>query len=299
MEKPLISVVIGSLNRLRFLKLTIDSVRMELEGYNYEIIVVDGGSIDKTYKWLFSQKDIVTIIQHNIGSWRGKKIKKRSWGYYMNLGFKCAQGKYICMISDDCLVVPNAIKNGIKHFDGMLKSGKNIGALAFYYRDYPDDTKYYVNYCFDKVINLNHGLYLNSALKDINYVDEESFMFYCGDVDTVLRLIEKGYLVDVSPNSFIEHTPHVGVIVRIQNNQQQINGYLALKRKWGHRYIFKGAEEFSVHKEVSFNDESNTAYRFSTKYQLLHFNFLYILSIIKNKLKIRKRIEHIIGKKTS
>ena len=114
MSRPTVSVVIGSYNRIDFLKLTLESVRRELEPAAAEIIVVDGGSDDGSLEWLIAQKDIVTIVQHNRGTWRGKPVKRRSWGYFMNLGFKSAQGKYVCMLSDDCLVVPGAIRNGIE-----------------------------------------------------------------------------------------------------------------------------------------------------------------------------------------
>ena len=48
------SVVLGTLDRKRYLKKTIESIRNELEGsgIKYEIIVVDGGSRDGTRRWL-------------------------------------------------------------------------------------------------------------------------------------------------------------------------------------------------------------------------------------------------------
>jgi len=126
-EKKFISVVLGSLNRIQFLKHTVESIRKDLEGLSSEIIIVDGGSNDGTIEWLFKQKDIITIIQHNKGTWAGKKLPKKSWGYFMNLGFKAACGKYICMLSDDCLVVPGAIKNGFHLFEEKLLKGEKIG----------------------------------------------------------------------------------------------------------------------------------------------------------------------------
>src|SRR5688572_14235075 len=101
-----LSVVIGSYNRRRFLELTLESVREELAGSAHEIIVVDGGSQDGTVDWLTRQRDVIAVVQHNRGTWRGRPLERRSWGYFMNLGFKLAQGKYICMLSDDCLLVP-------------------------------------------------------------------------------------------------------------------------------------------------------------------------------------------------
>ena len=117
-----LSIVLGSFNRLKFLKYAVQSIRNELKDANfpYEIIVVDGGSDDGSLNWLLKQKDIITVVQHNRGTWKGQPIERRSWGYFMNLGFKSAQGKYICMLSDDCLVIPDAIKNGYSFFEKEL-----------------------------------------------------------------------------------------------------------------------------------------------------------------------------------
>jgi hypothetical protein len=43
----------------------------------YELIVVDGFN-DGSIQWLIEQKDIITIIQHNSGEWRGKRLTE-SW----------------------------------------------------------------------------------------------------------------------------------------------------------------------------------------------------------------------------
>jgi glycosyltransferase involved in cell wall biosynthesis len=173
-----VSVVFGSYNRSEFIKLTVDSIRIELNDfdYPYEIIVIDGGSSDGTLNWLIEQKDILTIIQHNRGSWNGQPIKRRSWGYFMNLGFKCAKGKYICMLSDDCLVVPGAIKNGYALFEEKMNKEEKVGAIAFYFRNYPVDDFYYVGLTFGKIF-VNHGMFYKKGLEEVGYIDEDSYLF--------------------------------------------------------------------------------------------------------------------------
>lgn len=207
--KPLVSVVLGSYNRRAFLKATLESVRTNGQDFSYEIIVVDGGSTDGSMQFLAKQKDVITIIQHNRGEFRGKKIERRSWGYFMNLGFKAAQGKYILMLSDDCLLVPGALKNGVTYFEELLSKGQKIGAMAFYWRNWPEEKEYYVGLALGMKMFVNHGLYLRAALEEVGWIDEQTYQFYYADSDLCLRLWKASYSVVDCKTAFVEHCSHV------------------------------------------------------------------------------------------
>lgn len=266
MNKPEISVVLGSYNRMAFLKLTIESIRKELDGFLQEIIVVDGGSTDGTINWLAKQKDIISIIQHNRGIWRGKQIERRSWGYFMNLGFKCAKGKYVCMLSDDCLVVPGAIRNGYDEFEEQLKKGNKIGAVAFYWRNWPEQEKYWVGLTLGKKMFVNHGMYLKSALEDVGYIDEDTYHFYHADGDLCLKMWEKGYSCIESPRSYIEHYSHANMTVRKSNLGQQQADWNAYLNKWNGIFYNTNDEYTGGWIEKEFPDSFNT----SGKFKALH-----------------------------
>ncbi len=262
--KTAISIVLGSYNRKKFLKLTIESIRREIDRCKLpcEIIVIDGGSTDGSIKWLTKQKDIISIIQHNRGIWRGKPIERRSWGYFMNLGFKAAQGKYVCMISDDCLIVPNAIKKGYEHFEKELKKDNKIGAMAFYWRNWPEQTRYWVGKTLGDKMFVNHGMYLKSALEDVGYIDEETYLFYHADGDLCLKLWHAGYRCIESPDSYIEHFSHASFEVRKGNNQKQQQDWCNYLSKWKNIYHHPGQDDIGCWIEKEYADKHNTTKMF-------------------------------------
>lgn len=280
----MISVVLGTYNRKHFLKLTIKSIRHELHNIRHEIIVVDGGSTDGTLNWLCKQKDILTIIQHNRGIWKGNKIQTKSWGYFMNLGFKSSSMKYICMLSDDCLIVPGAIVNAINKFENELNNYRKIGAIAFYWRNWPDQNKYWVGLTLGKKMFVNHGIYLKKALEDVDYIDENNFKFYHADGDLCLKLWQHGYECIESEDSYIEHYTHANKKVRGSNNLKQSKDWENYLNKWNGIYYFPENDWTGGWLEKEFIDKNKTYKKFILKYLL---SILFIKNIYR---KIRKII---------
>ena len=183
-------------------------------------------------------------------------------GIFYESCFKCAQGKYVCMLSDDCLVVPGAIKNGYELFEKELEKGRKVGAVAFYWRDWSQQQKYHVGYTLGEKMYVNHGMYLNEALKEVNYIDEQTYFFYNGDGDLCLKMWEKGYECISSPDSYIEHYPHANLGVRKSNYKTLKQDNLKYFSKWEGIFYDKKLHNIGKVEEKEFEDKFLTGDKF-------------------------------------
>ena len=205
-----ISIVLGSKNRNKLLKATIDSIRNNNFNGNIEIIVVDGGSSDGSCDWLAKQKDIFTIIQPNykIIDDEGVSILAHSWGEFMNIGFKYAKAKWIVMVSDDLILEKGCLQNAYDELNELTLKGEKIGGGAFFFKEFPRHPYYRTITLPQNYVNINHGFYNKEALEEINYIDEKNYNFYCGDGDLSMRLNRAGWKTITLNNSFALHLCH-------------------------------------------------------------------------------------------
>lgn len=170
-------------------------------------------------EWLIQQKDIVTIVQHNRGEFRGKAIGRRSWGYFMNLAFKIAQGEFVLMISDDTILLPGSVARGL---EAIRREGNRAGGAAFYFRNWPHEKEYYVQKTLGGRLMVNHGFFSRQALEKIGWADEESYRFYKADGDLSLRLWEAEYTIVDVPGAVVEHYVDPQEASRLENNEDGI-----------------------------------------------------------------------------
>ncbi|WP_159714887.1 glycosyltransferase family 2 protein [Geminicoccus flavidas] len=213
-----ISVVLGTLDRLHLLVPAIESVRAQKVPAEVEIVVIDGGSMDATLPWLTAQKDIITIVQHNRGEWQGKPLPRRSWGFFMNLAFRAANAEIVCMISDDCLLLPGALQAGLDRLAELEAQGERVGGLAFPFRNWPDDQRFFVGRTLGGRMMVNHGFLLRRAMADVGWIDAKAYRFYKADSDLCLKMWDKGWTIHDVPDAHVEHYVDPGEALRVQNN---------------------------------------------------------------------------------
>ena len=230
--RPEISVVLGSLDRIELLKIALESVRREVSGLEAEIIVIDGGSADGAREWLTKQHDVITVIQHNRFVVDGEKMRRRSWGGFMNIAFRAARSDNILMISDDCCLLPGAVKAGLERIRAAREARLKVGGCAFYFRNWPAEPRYYVQRTLGGNMMVNHGLYSKQALEDIGFANEDDYVFYKADTDLSLRLWRAGYAIIDSPASVCEHYVGIAEALRESNNAVMEYDREQMRRFW-------------------------------------------------------------------
>lgn len=108
-----VSIIIPVLNCEKFIGESIRSV-LEQSYHDFEIIVVDGGSTDRTLDKIGMFKDKVRLIR-----------AKKGISYQRNLGIRAANGRYIAFLDADDSFLPENLKYMVK----FLKENPSFGLV--------------------------------------------------------------------------------------------------------------------------------------------------------------------------
>jgi glycosyltransferase involved in cell wall biosynthesis len=98
---PVVSVVITCYNHGRFLRDAVESVRRQTFG-DFEIIVVDDGSVDETPTVAASLEGILCVRQANQGLSAAR-----------NAGWWTSRGRYVVFLDADDRLLPQALQSGV------------------------------------------------------------------------------------------------------------------------------------------------------------------------------------------
>lgn len=208
-----LSIVIGTLNRLRYLQKCIASVRESCDGIEHEIIVVDGNSRDGTQEWARGQR-IVFVEQ---GAAYGAV-------YAFNAGFYAAEGEYVAALNDDCIVVGDTLRLACDYLDKHA----DVGQLAIPWHDI-GDTDIQVQYVTIgrqqlKVIYANFGVTRRWLGDKVGWWG--NWQHYSGDCELSFNILMEGYQVVALSGGQIDH-------FRAQDSTRQVCYYnKAFMDKW-------------------------------------------------------------------
>ncbi|GCD08708.1 glycosyltransferase [Clostridium tagluense] len=210
------SIVVLTYNKLKYIKLCIESIRKYTDKNNYEIIVVDNHSTDGTVDWLNNQRDIKTILnEENVGFPKG-----------CNQGINIADGDNILLLNNDVVVTPNWLMN----LNKCLYSFEDIGAVGAVANRCPYYQQISVEYntleemiCFAEKYNISDENKWEERLKLIGFciaikreviekiglLDEEFTPGNFEDDDYSLRIRKAKYRLMLCRDTFIHHYGNV------------------------------------------------------------------------------------------
>jgi len=204
---PLVSIIIPNLNGEKVLPYCLDSLLRQTYK-NFEIIIVDNGSTDKSldiiYKYSLSNTKIHIIhLKRNIG-----------YSAAITLGAKHSNGKYILATNNDIIFDENYLKNLVETIEKLRKKDPRIVAASGIHYYYPETT----------VIN-----YAGGGLTFISGY----YIFYGRPINTLTEY-EKRYLTSFR---YIAFPTGAGALID-RNIFLQLGGYYPL--------YFAGIEEMDM-----------------------------------------------------
>ncbi|MBU3956981.1 glycosyltransferase [Patescibacteria group bacterium] len=220
-KKPLVSIIIQTKNEQRTIGKLL-KVLTEQTFKNFEIVVVDDNSTDKTLEIvnIFSKKLPIKILKIKPGEF--------SYSYVLNLGASKAKGKYLCSLVGHSLPFSKTwLADGLSNF-----KDPKIAGISAYYNEIP------ISYIFPKIgklffrpsdkkrLNFNPGMTNTCSIirKDLweKYPFDEKLP-ECEDYDWACEMLARGYNVVKDPRFNIFHSHlYLG---------QRIN-WFARKKRW-------------------------------------------------------------------
>ena len=224
MSNPLVTVIIPTYNRAKYIEDTIRSV-INQTYKNLEIIVYDDGSTDNTKEIVESFKDkrIKYFWQKNSGMPavpRNKAINHSS-------------GEYIAFIDSDDLWLPNKLEKQLKEYE----QNNNVGLVCTSIIQFNENDEWIKNLelsdkdftfkslLFNSHVRLSSVLVKKSVLNDVGLFDENPIIRVGEDYELWLR-ISKKYKIKYIDLPLTRYRHHIGNISK--KNFELINALKAV-----------------------------------------------------------------------
>lgn len=290
-EKPLVSILLLSMNHQPFIEKCIDSLKKQTYR-NIEIIYLDNASSDNTFRTGES-------ILEQSGIPYKTFINKESRGISTNLNFLYNQSKglFIIPLSTDDWLTPDSIEEKIKYFESHPEFGMVYCSSYSYNYDTKKiavclkKSKFKAGWVLKEVlkenfINSTGCMLKRNTLETVGYFDENSLI---EDWDMWIRIAEKFQIGFVN-----KELAYYGV-----KEGQNITGDIDYMTR-GFEYILN---KYSHYKEIQHSKKfvnEVKVYHYATKDPSIkslffilknyRFNFFYFKQTVKTIIGIVKRI---------
>jgi len=197
----MISFVVRTLNEARHLDLLLAEIqKQELDGFRYEVIIVDSGSTDGTLQIAERHNCRIVHIQR----------KDFSFGRSLNIGCKVATGSILVITSGHC--IPKDVHwsqrliQPLLDGEGQYSFGRQLGADRSHY----SEKRIFAKYFPDEAKNGQKDFFCNNANAALTHETWEKYRFDedltgLEDMELAQRLVNDGGSVVYVPDAIVFH----------------------------------------------------------------------------------------------
>lgn len=225
----MVSIIVPTYNYEKYICDAVDSI-LNQTFKDFEIIVVDDGSTDDTYKVLEKYDDrIVYLYQENSGPASAR-----------NLGIKKSKGKYICFLDADDMFLPNKLEKQV----ALMEKERKIGLIYSNYLCIDERNSRILKHYRCKKFS-DHRVAFNNLLT-YNYINTSTVMIrkacigkvglfnekysYLEDYDLWVR-IGKDYGIDCIHNPLVKTRSHKNNLRNRISKSDKIRCYKEISKK--------------------------------------------------------------------
>ncbi|WP_043931509.1 glycosyltransferase [Bacillus sp. EB01] len=202
--EPFVSIIIPAYNEEKVIIPTLKSI-LKNQYKNYEVIIVNDGSTDNTYKAVKKITKSNRIVRQFIKENQGKTAA-------LNSGILVSRGDIIITMDADTSIAPEAISHLVKHFQdenvaavaGNVRIGNSQNMLTLW-----QHIEYVTGFNLEKrafhelncvtVVPGAIGALRKNAIMEAGLYEDDTL---AEDTDITLRLIRIGYRIHYEPNAY-------------------------------------------------------------------------------------------------
>lgn len=222
------SVVVPTFNRKQTLKTCIDSL-LKNNFNDFEVIVVNDASTDKTKKYLNSIKSNKVKVIHN----------KKNLGpsESRNIGVKKAEYDIVVFIDDDCVADENWIANLTKGFNNE-KIGFVIGSTYYITKDYrsyfPERIVQNPQASWPMTCNI---AYRKSVFDKIGGFDTKYDFYANEDTELAIRAVAAKVIFGKAKEAIVHHQKSIWSVEFLIKSAKNASVWPLLKKKYPEHYL--------------------------------------------------------------
>ncbi len=206
---PFVSILVPVYNEEKVVKSSIESL-LEINYPNYEIIIINDGSSDKTAEVAETlvgyQKGRTSLVKVSLIN-KANSGKAKS----LNAGIQYSQAQFVLCMDGDSQLSSNCLMMGMKHFTDPAV-GAVAGNVKVQNRNRMLTDLQALEYLeglnmarsaqgFVKMVNIipgPMGIFRKSALRDAGFYSSDTF---AEDADVTLKILAKGWKIEYEPNA--------------------------------------------------------------------------------------------------